>query len=75
MDQTVWNTIHGRIFQLTDPNGTTNISRLAFHADLILVLISPLYLIWSSPEMLLLIADCGLRTWRNFCLFYCQKCN
>ena len=45
MDQTVWNTIHGRIFQLTDPNGTTNISRLAFHADFILVLIAPLYLI------------------------------
>src|ERR1035437_4386206 len=55
MDQTVWNAIHGRIFQLTDPNGTTNISRLAFHADFILVLISPLYLIWSSPEMLLLL--------------------
>jgi uncharacterized membrane protein/pimeloyl-ACP methyl ester carboxylesterase len=55
MDQTVWNTIHGRIFQLTDPNGTTNISRLAFHADFILALISPLYLIWSNPEMLLLL--------------------
>jgi uncharacterized membrane protein/fermentation-respiration switch protein FrsA (DUF1100 family) len=55
MDQTVWNTIHGRIFQLTDPNGTTNISRLAFHADFILVLIAPLYLIWSHPEMLLLL--------------------
>jgi uncharacterized membrane protein/pimeloyl-ACP methyl ester carboxylesterase len=55
MDQTVWNTIHGRIFQLTDPNGTINISRLAFHADFILVLISPLYLIWSNPEMLLLL--------------------
>src|ERR1035437_10917904 len=55
MDQTVWNTIHGRIFQATDPNGTTNISRLAFHADFILILISPLYLIWSSPEMLLLL--------------------
>src|ERR1035437_5774265 len=55
MDQTVWNTIHGRIFQLTDPNGTTNISRLAFHADFILVLVAPLYLIWSHPEMLLLL--------------------
>jgi uncharacterized membrane protein/pimeloyl-ACP methyl ester carboxylesterase len=55
MDQTVWNTIHGRIFQLTDPNGTTNISRLAFHADFILVLIAPFYLIWSNPEMLLLL--------------------
>jgi len=55
MDQTVWNTIHGRIFQITDPNGTDIISRLSFHADFILILISPLYLIWSNPEMLLLL--------------------
>jgi uncharacterized membrane protein/pimeloyl-ACP methyl ester carboxylesterase len=55
MDQAVWNTIHGRIFQITDPNGTANILRLAFHADFILILISPLYLIWSNPEMLLLL--------------------
>jgi len=55
MDQAVWNTIHGRIFQITDPNGTNIISRLAFHADFILILISPLYLIWSNPEMLLLL--------------------
>nr|MBI5455768.1 DUF2079 domain-containing protein [Candidatus Levybacteria bacterium] len=55
MDQTVWNTIHGRIFQLTDPNGTQIISRLAFHADFILILISPLYLIWANPKMLLIL--------------------
>jgi uncharacterized membrane protein len=55
MDQAVWNTIHGRIFQITDPNGTATISRLAFHADFILILISPLYLIWSNPQMLLLL--------------------
>ena len=55
MDQTVWNTIHGRIFEFTDPNGTENISRLAFHADFILILLSPLYLIWSDPKMLLLV--------------------
>ena len=55
MDQTVWNTIHGRIFQLTDPNGTQTISRLSVHADFILVLISPLYLIWSNPKILLLL--------------------
>src|ERR1035437_6642339 len=55
MDQAVWNTIHGRIFQITDPNGTNIISRLAFHADFILILISPLYLIWSNPQMLLLL--------------------
>ncbi len=55
MDQTSWNTIHGRVFQLTDPNGTDTISRLAFHADFILILISPLYLLWSNPKMLLLL--------------------
>src|SRR3989344_2733387 len=55
MDQTVWNTIHGRIFKITDPNGTDIISRLAFHADFLLILISPLYLIWSHPKMLLLL--------------------
>ncbi len=55
MDQTVWNTIHGRIFQTTDPNGTDMVSRLAYHADFILVLISPLYLLWSNPKMLILL--------------------
>lgn len=55
MAQTVWNTIHGRLFLLTDPNGTQEISRLAFHADFILVLLSPFYLIWEDPRVLLLI--------------------
>jgi uncharacterized membrane protein/fermentation-respiration switch protein FrsA (DUF1100 family) len=55
MDQTVWNTIHGRIFQMTDPNATDTVSRLSFHSDFMLVLISPLYLIWSNPKMLLLL--------------------
>lgn len=54
MDQAVWNTIHGRIFEITNPNGTEIISRLAFHADFILILLSPLYLIWSDPKMLLI---------------------
>ncbi len=54
MDQTVWNTLNGRIFQLTDPDGVNTISRLSIHADFILILISPLYLIWSDPRMLLL---------------------
>ena len=55
MDQVVWNTINGRIFQLTDPNGIDTVSRLSFHADFILILISPLYFIWSNPKMLLLL--------------------
>lgn len=53
MDQAVWNTLNGRIFELTDPDGIQNISRLSVHADFILILISPLYLIWSNPKMLL----------------------
>ena len=55
MDQTVWNTLHGNIFMLTDPNGTAEISRLAVHADFILILLSPLYLIWEDPRILLLV--------------------
>ncbi len=55
MDQTVWNTLNGRIFELTNPNGTNITSRLAFHADFILILLAPLYFIWSNPKMLLLI--------------------
>lgn len=54
MDQTVWNTINGRIFQTSSDLGTT-ISRLAYHADFMLILLSPLYLLWSSPKTLLLI--------------------
>lgn len=55
MDQTVWNTINGNIFKLTNPDGTDITSRLSFHADFLLVLISPLYLIWNNPKMLLLL--------------------
>ncbi len=55
MAQTVWNTAHGNIFKMTDPNGIREVSRLAFHADFILAFLSPFYLIWENPKMLLLI--------------------
>lgn len=55
MSQTVWNTLHGNTFMLTDPNGVGEISRLAVHADFILILITPFYLIWEDPRMLLII--------------------
>lgn len=55
MAQTVWNSFHGNIFLLTDPNGTEQVSRLAFHADFILVLLTPFYALWENPKMLLLI--------------------
>ena len=55
MDQTVWNTKNGRIFEFTNPDNTETVSRLAFHADFILILISPFYFLWENPKMLLLI--------------------
>ncbi len=55
MAQTVWNTLHGNIFMITNPNGTESISRLAFHADFILVLLAPFYALWQDPRNLLLI--------------------
>ena len=55
MAQTVWNTAHGDIFRLTDPNATREVSRLAFHSDFILILFAPFYWIWEDPRMLLII--------------------
>ncbi|MBA3723736.1 MAG: DUF2079 domain-containing protein [Candidatus Levybacteria bacterium] len=63
MVQTVWNTLHGNFFMLTNPDGIEQISRLAFHADFILILLTPFYLLWQDPKMLLLIqtivVSCG----------------
>lgn len=55
MVQAVWNTTEGRIFETTDEKGTGVISRLASHADFILIFLSPFYYLWSSPKVLLLI--------------------
>lgn len=55
MDQTIWNVLHGNGFTLTDPTGNQQESRLAVHADFLLILLSPLYLLWSTPKTLLLV--------------------
>lgn len=55
MSQTVWNTIHGNFFMMTDPNETREVSRLAFHSDFMLILISPFYFLWENPKTLLAI--------------------
>jgi uncharacterized membrane protein len=55
MDQTVWNVVHGNGFTLTDPMGEKQMSRTGIHADFLLILLAPLYLIWSNPKMLLLV--------------------
>lgn len=76
MDQTVWNTIHGRIFEFTDSTATQGsgvISRLAFHADFILVLIAPLYLLWDDPKMLLLLQTIVLSLGAVFVYFISRE--
>lgn len=73
MDQVVWNTSRGRIFQMTDPNGTNVISRLAFHADFILILLAPLYFLWSSPLLLLLIQTLVVATGAVFIFLLAKK--
>lgn len=54
MDQTVWNTLNGRIFQ-TSSDGIGIISRLSVHADFMLIFLAPFYLIWPDARMLLLL--------------------
>lgn len=52
MVQTVWNTAHGHVLQMTSGDGH-QISRLAAHFDPILVAFAPLWWLWPSPELLL----------------------
>lgn len=52
-DQAVWNTAHGRFFQLTNIPEVS--SRLAHHVEPILLFIAPLYWLWSDPRVLLIV--------------------
>ena len=49
-DQAIWNTAHGRWFHLTNQEGVVN--RLSLHVEPILLPISLLYHIYSSPKTL-----------------------
>lgn len=55
MEQTVWNTSRGRIFQMTNPNNSHLSSRLAFHADFLLIAVAPIYKLFPFTETLLII--------------------
>ncbi len=55
MDQTVWNTLHGRFFTLTNESGT--VSRLAIHTDIALIFFAPFYLLWNNPNTLTVLAS------------------
>ena len=53
MVQAVWSTAHGHPLAVTGLRGD-EISRLAAHFDPILAAFAPLWLIWPSPDSLLL---------------------
>jgi uncharacterized membrane protein len=54
MTQAVWSTAHGDVLSVTDVQGE-QISRLGSHFDPILVLLAPLWWLWPSPELLLIV--------------------
>ena len=54
MVQAVWATAHGHPLAVTNLRGD-QVSRLGSHVDPILVLLAPLWWIWPSPSMLLVV--------------------
>jgi uncharacterized membrane protein len=54
MIQAVWTTAHGHPLRMTDLHGD-QISRLAAHVDPILLVFAPLWWIWPSPYLLLVV--------------------
>src|SRR5438034_3846398 len=52
MVQAVWSTAHGHPLRITGLRGD-GISRLAAHFDPILAVFAPLWLLWPSPDLLL----------------------
>ncbi len=55
MDQVVWNSSHGRLFQFTNPYSTETVLRYIHHGDIFLVLLAPLYWLYDSPNTLLIV--------------------
>ncbi len=54
MTQAVYNTAHGHFLEVTNLRGE-QVSRLAAHVDPILALLAPLWWVWPSPDLLLVV--------------------
>jgi uncharacterized membrane protein len=54
MVQAIWSTLHGHFLETTTAHGHQR-DRLGFHVDPFLVLLAPLFWIWSSPVLLLVV--------------------
>jgi uncharacterized membrane protein len=51
MVQAIWNTLHGHFLEATTPNGR-QVDRLGYHVDPFLLLLAPLFWVWSNPVLL-----------------------
>jgi uncharacterized membrane protein len=51
MVQSIWNTLHGHFLEATTLTGHQR-NRLAFHVDPFLLLLAPLFWVWSNPLLL-----------------------
>ncbi len=62
MDQAVWNTLHGHLLRFTNRGADWYgpPTRLGVHVEPILLLIAPLYLIYTDPETLLVLQTVAL---------------
>jgi uncharacterized membrane protein len=52
MVQAIWNTLHGHFLEQTTPITGHQDSRLGFHVDPFLLLLAPLFWVWSNPLLL-----------------------
>ena len=59
LTQAVWSTAHGRFLEVTDLQGQ-QISRLGAHFDPLVALLAPLWLVWPSPDLLLVTQAAGV---------------
>ncbi|KXK08879.1 MAG: hypothetical protein UZ21_OP11001000437 [Microgenomates bacterium OLB22] len=55
MDQIIYNTSRGHFMELTDPFGKENVIRMGLHNDLFLAIFAPLYWVFPSVELLLVL--------------------
>jgi uncharacterized membrane protein len=55
MAQAVWSTAHGHFLETTAAQSGADVIRFAVHVDPLLVLLTPLWWVWSSPLVLLII--------------------
>jgi uncharacterized membrane protein len=54
LTQAVWSTAHGHLLEMTDLHGT-QISRLGAHFDPLVAVLAPLWRVWPSPVLLLVV--------------------